>query len=178
MAVLNTEGRSLFVGALIGGAAVALARGVSPAVGEVARPLAKAIIRLGMTGGERGLELYGRLTETVEDLAAEVVAERSSELGDLEAAHVAGVSAVAAAPTAVGDSAARGAEAGGAEADSAGADSAGADSAGAGSAGAGITPAKPRARRAAAVRSTASGGANGAMKPAQASRPTGRRTKG
>jgi hypothetical protein len=76
MAIFDTNGRSLLVGALIGGAALALTRGVPSAVAEVARPLAKSAIRLGMSGAERALELYGRLTETVEDLAAEVAAER------------------------------------------------------------------------------------------------------
>jgi hypothetical protein len=77
MAIFDGEGRYLLVGAVLGATAATLSRGVPRSVAEVTRPLGKALVRIGMTGTDRALELYGRLTETVEDLAAEVYAERA-----------------------------------------------------------------------------------------------------
>lgn len=81
MAILD-EGRYLVVGAVLGATAAILSRGVPRSLVEVARPLAKAAVRIGLTGAERALELYGRLGETVEDLAAEVLAERVAEAAE------------------------------------------------------------------------------------------------
>jgi hypothetical protein len=80
MAILDGEGRYLVVGVVLGATAARLSRGLPTSLVDVGRPLAKAGVRLGMAGAERALELYGRLTETVEDLTAEVLAERAAEV--------------------------------------------------------------------------------------------------
>ncbi len=63
--------------AMLAGGAVGLflAPVVTPALGRMMRPAAKAAIKTGMALYRRGLETAGELRETFEDVSAEIAAE-------------------------------------------------------------------------------------------------------
>jgi hypothetical protein len=69
---------------MIGAGTAWAARELLSPFGEVLRPLAKAGLKSGLQAAERGREAVARLAEMVDDLMAEVQAERA--LDELSAA--------------------------------------------------------------------------------------------
>jgi hypothetical protein len=63
----------------VGAAVVLLAPAVLPVLGSALRPMAKALIKGGITVYEMGREVVAEARETVEDLNAEVQSERKQE---------------------------------------------------------------------------------------------------
>jgi hypothetical protein len=63
----------------VGAAVVLLAPAVLPVLGSALRPMAKALIKGGITVYEMGREVAAEARETVEDLNAEVQSERKQE---------------------------------------------------------------------------------------------------
>lgn len=76
MAFLNERERSLLLGIAVGAACVIFGRRLLTPVKRLARPTAKAALRSGWTALEQGRETVARLGEELEDIAAEVAAER------------------------------------------------------------------------------------------------------
>ncbi len=66
---------NLLAGLVIGIGAYALVPILAPALSRFGRPAAKALIRAGLLGYGRGRETLAELSETAEDLIAEVRAE-------------------------------------------------------------------------------------------------------
>lgn len=79
MALLDEEQQKLLVGLAVGLGVSWAAREFLAPFRQAARPLAKAGIKSSILIAERGRETAARLGETVEDLVAEVVAERAIE---------------------------------------------------------------------------------------------------
>jgi hypothetical protein len=77
VAFLNERDRSLLLGMAVGAACVIFGRRLLTPVKRLARPTAKAALRSGWTALEHGRETVTRLGEQLEDLAAEVAAERA-----------------------------------------------------------------------------------------------------
>jgi hypothetical protein len=77
MAIFDAGQRKLLAGVVIGVAVSWAARELLAPFGQALRPLAKASIKSGLMAAERGREAVARLSETVDDLVAEVKAERA-----------------------------------------------------------------------------------------------------
>ncbi len=73
-------------GIAIGIGALILAPALIPAIGAVARPMAKAAIKSGLLLFEKTRELVAETQETVADMAAEAQAELVSERRQAQAA--------------------------------------------------------------------------------------------
>jgi hypothetical protein len=69
----------LLLGIVIGAAVVAFLRDAARPLGEALRPLARAVVKLGLITAERGREKAAELGEMIEDLAVEVKAEHELE---------------------------------------------------------------------------------------------------
>lgn len=76
MALLEERERSLLLGLVVGFGCAVLGRQLLTPVKRLARPTAKAALRSGWTAVEWGRETAARLSEEMQDLAAEVHAER------------------------------------------------------------------------------------------------------
>jgi hypothetical protein len=76
VALLGDRERSLLLGIAVGAACVIFGRRLLTPVRRLARPTAKAALKSGLTAVERSREMVARLSEELEDLAAEVEAER------------------------------------------------------------------------------------------------------
>jgi hypothetical protein len=76
MAILGDRERHLLLGMAVGAACVIFGRRLMAPVRRLARPTAKAALKSGLTAVERSREVVARLGEELEDLAAEVEAER------------------------------------------------------------------------------------------------------
>jgi hypothetical protein len=72
--------QSLFVGFVAGAATMALVPVLVPAVREVARPVSKVFYKHSLLGLEKLRSTVARLSESIEDLAAEVRAEVDAQL--------------------------------------------------------------------------------------------------
>jgi hypothetical protein len=68
-------------GLAIGVGVAILAPVVVPILAGIAKPLAKGVIKGGILVYEKGKEVYGEVTEAVEDLAAEARSELSTKEG-------------------------------------------------------------------------------------------------
>lgn len=79
MALLDSDERKILLGVGIGIAGLSLMRQILPAFGGLGRPLAKAAIKSGIGFYEKGRETLARMTEVVEDLAAEARHEMDQE---------------------------------------------------------------------------------------------------
>lgn len=73
---LGDRERGLLLGLVVGAACVVLGRQLLAPVQRLARPTAKAALKSGLSAAEWGRERVARLSEELEDLAAEVQAER------------------------------------------------------------------------------------------------------
>jgi hypothetical protein len=80
--------RKLLIGIGIGMAAGVLGRAFYPALKEVGRPLAKATIKSGLTAVDKAQESIAHFGELVEDMVAEVRAERAQETAQRGAASM------------------------------------------------------------------------------------------
>jgi hypothetical protein len=78
MAIFDEENR-IFLGVVVGIAAAGIVKGLAPAFKGLGRPLAKAAIKSGLLVYETGRETLAQIGEVVEDLVAEVKAERAME---------------------------------------------------------------------------------------------------
>ena len=76
MALIGDKERHLLLGIAVGAGAAWLARDLLTPLTRLARPVTKAGIRAGLDVAERGRETLARLGEHLDDLAAEVKAER------------------------------------------------------------------------------------------------------
>lgn len=83
---LFDNGIKIGAGLAIGIGAVVLAPVVIPALAGVAKPLAKEIIKSGLTMYEKGKVMAAEARETLEDLAAEAQAEVILERREAEGA--------------------------------------------------------------------------------------------
>lgn len=79
MALFSKEYRYLMAGLGIGYGAGLATPHLLPVVPEVARPLAKATLKAGLIGIERGREFLAHLREELEDVVAEVREELAEE---------------------------------------------------------------------------------------------------
>src|SRR5918999_936052 len=79
MAVLEDEQRTLIIGVVAGLAAAGLVKSLAPAFSGTGRPLLKGLIKAGLTTFETGREKFAEASEVIEDLLAEVRAEREIE---------------------------------------------------------------------------------------------------
>jgi hypothetical protein len=69
--------RGLLIGLAVGAVCVIVGRQLLTPVKCLARPTAKAALKSGLVAAEWGRERVARLSEEIEDLAAEVHAERA-----------------------------------------------------------------------------------------------------
>lgn len=76
---LGDRDRGLLIGLAVGAAFVLLGRELLTPVRRLARPAAKAALRSSFSAAEWGRERAARLSEELEDLAAEVQAERQQK---------------------------------------------------------------------------------------------------
>ncbi len=82
MALPDGQGRFLLVGVALGIGAATIGRDLFVPLRRLARPMAKAALRSGFSAVERGRLFAARAAEQLEDLAAEVEAERQSATGE------------------------------------------------------------------------------------------------
>jgi hypothetical protein len=80
--LLDERDRSLLVGLAVGVACVLLGRRLLTPVRRLARPTAKAALRSSWSAFEWGRETAARLNEELQDLTAEVEAERQRDLSE------------------------------------------------------------------------------------------------
>jgi Protein of unknown function (DUF5132) len=76
MSVADGQGRLLLLGIALGIGAATIGRDFFVPLRHLARPMAKAALRSGFNAVEQGRLLAARAAEQLEDLAAEVEAER------------------------------------------------------------------------------------------------------
>jgi hypothetical protein len=79
--------RKFLWGLVAGVGACAVAPVLRPVADELLRPVLKAAVRGGFTGVERGRVAWARVTEELEDVLAEVRAEREQALTEELAEH-------------------------------------------------------------------------------------------
>lgn len=78
MAIFDEKQGFLWVGIAIGAGAMLLVRGMKGPLAEVARSLTKASLKLSLDAVERAREGAAHLHEVLEDLLAEIHAERDA----------------------------------------------------------------------------------------------------
>jgi hypothetical protein len=78
MALADGQGRFLLVGIALGIGAATIGRDFFVPLRHLARPMAKAALRSGLNVVDQGRLLAARAAEQLEDVAAEVEAERNA----------------------------------------------------------------------------------------------------
>lgn len=96
---MDERTRNLWIGLGGGVVAAALFPIVAPVVKELARPVTKALLRGSLLGFDYARTSAARLSESLEDLVAEVSSEVKAELATRSKAAAGGVVVVTAAPT-------------------------------------------------------------------------------
>ena len=81
MALFDEKNRNVMIAVMAGFVAAGIAKKVAPAFAGIGRPLAKAMIKSGLAIYETGREKLAQFGEVVEDLVAEVKAERDVQSG-------------------------------------------------------------------------------------------------
>jgi hypothetical protein len=79
VALVNGNGRALLLGLVAGAVAATAGRELFEPLRRIGRPLAKTAIKSGLTAIERGQQGVALLGEHLEDLMAEVEAERQQD---------------------------------------------------------------------------------------------------